>query len=383
MNTEPTRRPRPRRSLFSWGCLVSFLIPLCLTLALGIYLGIPVLASEKAGPVSEKLSGLQRLQYSALMVFYADQLTTPLDDKAGEIAFTINDGQGAASVANALELAGIIRSADAFTAYLVYSGLDTGIQAGEFQLSPALSSIQIAAKIQDATPTQVKFIVLPGWRLEEVAAALPTSGLNITPQQFIQAAENPQSKFDFIPPSGTAEGFFLPGQYTLPRVMQARELVAFLMNNTALVLTPELRAGFSRQNLSVYQAVTLASIVQREAIMPEEQPVIASVFLNRLSQGMRLETDPTIQYALGYNQTLQTWWKVPLTVDDLGIASPFNTYQNAGLPPGPICSPSLSALQAVAYPAQTPYYYFRARCDGSGLHNFSETYDQHLQNGCQ
>jgi UPF0755 protein len=114
----------------------------------------------------------------------------------------------------------------------------------------------------------------------------------------------------------------------------------------------------------------------------EEQPVIASVFLNRLASGMRLETDPTIQYALGFDQAHDTWWKVPLASVDLGVYSPYNTYQNTGLPPGPICSPSLSALQAVAYPAQTPYYFFRARCDGSGLHNFSETYEQHLQNEC-
>jgi UPF0755 protein len=97
---------------------------------------------------------------------------------------------------------------------------------------------------------------------------------------------------------------------------------------------------------------------------------------------MNLETDPTIQYALGYNAELQTWWKVPLSVDDLAINSSYNTYLNPGLPPGPISNPGLSALQAVAYPAQTPYFFFRARCDGSGLHNFSETFEQHLQNGC-
>jgi UPF0755 protein len=165
--------------------------------------------------------------------------------------------------------------------------------------------------------------------------------------------------------------------------MGADQLVSTLMNNAALALSPEMRAGFARQGLEVYQAVILASIVQREAVKAEEQPTIASVFLNRLAAGMRLETDPTIQYALGFNPATNSWWKSPLAVEDLAIPSPYNTYQNAGLPPGPICSPSLSALQAVAYPAQTPYYFFRARCDGSGLHDFSETFDQHLQSGCQ
>jgi UPF0755 protein len=155
------------------------------------------------------------------------------------------------------------------------------------------------------------------------------------------------------------------------------------MNNTALVLTADLRAGFARQNLSVYQAVTLASIIQREAVKADEQPRIASVFLNRLAvAGMHLETDPTIQYALGFDAEANTWWRSPLSLDDLEVNSPYNTYHNPGLPPGPICSPSLSALQAVAYPAQTPYFYFRARCDGSGLHSFSETFEQHVQNAC-
>ena len=218
--------------------------------------------------------------------------------------------------------------------------------------------------------------------MEEVAAAMPTSGLNITPDEFLQVARQPHSNLDFLPGGASVEGFLFPGEYILPRAIQADQLVSLLINNSALALTPQLRQGFARQNLDVYQAVTLASIIQREAMAAEEQPIIASVFINRLAANMRLETDPTIQYALGFNPDLNTWWKVPLTAEDLSIASPYNTYLNPGLPPGPISNPSLSALQSVAYPAQTPYYYFRAKCDGSGLHNFSETFEQHLQNGC-
>jgi len=98
--------------------------------------------------------------------------------------------------------------------------------------------------------------------------------------------------------------------------------------------------------------------------------------------GMKLEADPTVQYAVGYNQEQGTWWTNPLSQDDLGVDSPFNTYRYSGLPPGAICNPGLDALRAVAFPAQTPYYYFRATCDGSGLHNFSETYNEHLDNEC-
>ena len=141
--------------------------------------------------------------------------------------------------------------------------------------------------------------------------------------------------------------------------------------------------GLAQQGLSLYQGLILASIVQREAVVAAEMPIIASVFHNRLKVPMKLETDPTVQYALGYNASSNSWWKTPLTFSDLEVDSPYNTYLYPGLPPTPIASPGLAALQAVAYPAQTPYYYFRAACDNSGKHNFSETFEQHLQFACE
>ena len=126
----------------------------------------------------------------------------------------------------------------------------------------------------------------------------------------------------------------------------------------------------------------LASIVEREAVKDEEKPLIASVYLNRLKIGMKLDADPTVQYALGFDFTNGTWWKNPLSLNDLQFDSPFNTYIYAGLPPAPIANPGLNSLQAVAFPAETPYYFFRAKCDGSGFHFFSETFEEHVANGC-
>ncbi len=374
-----SRRPH-RRYYIPWGCLVP--VALAFVLLVAALALVPFVAARTYGPPSARLGLFQRFQYSLLMLWHDGLLTSPVDSSAGEVPFIVEEGEGVASVAARLEAVGIISSAEAFTDYLVYAGLDTSMQAGEFSLSPALAPIQIAQQLQDATPAQIKFVVLPGWRLEEVAATLPTSGLEITPAEFLQVAQQPRMGYDFLPAEASAEGFLLPGQYKLPREVDARQLVAFLMNNFALALTPELRDGFSRQGLDVYQAVTLASIVQREAVKPEEQPIIASVFLNRLASGMKLETDPTVQYALGFNPATNSWWKVPLSLDDLAVNSPYNTYAVMGLPPGPISSPPVSALQAVAYPAQTQYFFFRARCDGSGLHNFAETFDEHVLNAC-
>jgi UPF0755 protein len=144
----------------------------------------------------------------------------------------------------------------------------------------------------------------------------------------------------------------------------------------------KMRNRFEENNLSLHQAVVLASIVQRESVASEEMPIIASVFYNRINLGMKLESDPTVQYAIGYYPEATTFWKNPLTFEDLWIQSFYNTYIYDGLPPGPICNPGLEALNAVAYPEKTSYYFFRASCDNSGTHQFSETFAEHQSNSC-
>ena len=159
-------------------------------------------------------------------------------------------------------------------------------------------------------------------------------------------------------------------------------MIESILQNFDANVDKSIREGFEHQGLTLLQGVTLASIVQREAVVEDEQPIIASVFFNRLKAGMKLESDPTVQYALGFNAIQQTWWTNPLSAADLKVDSAYNTYLYAGIPPGPISNPGLSALQAVAFPAQTPYYYFRARCDSSGRHNFATTLEEQLNNAC-
>jgi UPF0755 protein len=219
--------------------------------------------------------------------------------------------------------------------------------------------------------------------MEEIADSLATSGLNITPDEFLSVARSAPPGLDYLPASASTEGFLYPDIYILPRETTAEALVAEFMRNFSLHLTVDLREGIARQELDLRQAVTLASLIQREAVVADEGAQIASVFYNRLRAGMKLDSDPTVQYALGYNNAQGTWWTNPLSATDLQIDSPYNTYIYMGLPPGPIANPSISALRAVAFPAETPYYFFRARCDGSGLHVFSITFEEHLQNDCQ
>jgi UPF0755 protein len=356
------------------------LIVLCLS---GILLYIPIRAVRIYGPPAPGLSLVQRLQYSALLLWYNGLITQPLDVNGAEQSFTIEIGQSVDSLASRLESVGLIRDADSFRSYLIYSGLDTSIQAGEYRLSTAMSPMDIAHELQDATPEEVTFVVLPGWRVEEIAESLPTSGLAVTAEEFLRAANSPPRHFDFLASASTAEGFLYPDSYVFSRnLSSADEMIADMLRNFAAHLTPELRNGFEQQGLTVYQAVTLASMVEREAVQEEEQALIASVYLNRYKIGMKLDADPTVQYAIGYNFLQQTWWTNPLSLLDLQVNSVYNTYKYSGLPPTPIANPGLDALRAVAFPEDTPYLFFRARCDGSGFHQFSETFDEHLQNAC-
>jgi UPF0755 protein len=349
---------------------------LFISMSLVVIMIISVLQiQEKAktiyGPASVKLDFVQKVFISWELLQEENKLFAPVDPAGTDTPFRITLGESSTSVANRLEDAGIIHDSVAFRNFIIYSGLDTQIQAGIYQLNPATSAIQIAYNLQDATPKDVPFAILAGWRIEEIGGSLPKSGLNISADQFIFEAR----KQDL-------EGYLLPGLYTIPRDITQKALLNLLKTTFDQAITPEIKAGFQKQGLSVEEAVKLASIVEREAVNDSEKPQIASVFINRLAIGMKLEADPTVQYSLGYNKNQDSWWTNPLSSQDLKFDSPYNTYLYAGLPPGPICNPDIESLRAIAFPAQTPYYFFRASCDQSGRHNFAKTFEEHQENAC-
>jgi len=380
------RTSRRRSSNSSFIILIILAGVACLIIG-GLYWGVNSLsrkAVQTFGPPGIELNTIEQVTYSARLYFNEKNLIEPVDPTGAKQPFTVDMGETVNSIAFRLQQLGIIRNADAFRLYLIYAGLDKGIQAGEYQLSPADSAVQVARMMQDATPSEVTFTILPGWRLDEIAAALPTSGLQFSPDSFLKAARHPDAS---VLPAGfpklkSLEGFMFPGVYKLKRDIPLEAFLVTVLQHFDDAVTQDLRDAYKQRGLKLAEAVAMASMVQREAMVEEEQPMIASVFYNRLANGMKLESDPTVQFALGYNQQQATWWINPLSSDNLQINSPYNTYINAGLPPGPISSPGISALRAVAYPADTPYFYFRARCDGSGKHSFAKTYAEHLQNAC-
>lgn len=370
----------------------SFILIAILTLffvgALGLIAGffmVNATVEDMIGPPSPNLALTQRLFYPLELFINQEKLTQRQSTLIGEKIFEVGQGESVSMVCLRLEQAGLIRDAELMRIYLIYSGLDRHLQSGRFVLDGNMTPLQVAAELMDATPRDAVINILPGWRIEEIAENVAGSGLGIEAELFIETAYNPQPyHFSYLPveTAPTLEGFLYPGSYSLPREAELDELFEAILMSFAANLDAHLIDGFTRQGLTIYDAVILASIVEREAIVEDEKPLIASVFLNRLGIGMRLETDPTVQYALGFDEETGSWWKSPLFLTDLTVESPYNTYLINGLPPTPISNPDLGSLRSVAYPAETPYFFFRAACDESGRHNFAITFEEHLENRC-
>ena len=369
---------------------IFLLIPiLFLIVGIGLLVGhstIRSMITEQFGRPDTNLSLTQRIIYPLELFFSRKTLLSPMGQTGAEKSFQISQNESVSMVCLRLEQEGLIEDAELFRTYLVYAGLDRYLQAGQFQLNAQMSPVQIAAELLDATPDEGTITILPGWRIEEVALNVAGSGLLITAEDFISAAYAPSGYYlSFLPIEeiNSLEGFLFPGTYTLSREANLDVLIPTVLTEFSQNLDPNLVAGFSRQGLTLYEAVILASIIEKEAVVDDEKPLIASVFFNRLAAGIRLETDPTVQYGLGYQEEKQTWWKSPLSEADLAVVSPYNTYIVFGLPPTPICNPDMVSLSAVAFPAETPYFYFRAACNGSGRHNFAITFEEHLNNRCE
>jgi UPF0755 protein len=225
-------------------------------------------------------------------------------------------------------------------------------------------------------------------RLEQIAELLEGRDI-VSAGDFLAAANAVASNGSQIDPDllssrptwTTLEGYVFPATYSFHRNVQPMDALVTMLEAMADNLTPALREEARAQGLSVHDVLTLASIVEREAVLPEERPLIASVYRNRLEIGMPLQADPTVQYAIAARPGSIVefgYWKLGLTLQDLQFQSAYNTYTEPGLPPGPIASPGLDSIIAVIRPAETEYLFFVARNDGS--HAFATTFEEHQAN---
>jgi UPF0755 protein len=316
----------------------------------------------------------------AAVVLLNSTLGRPVSSDPTDIPFVVDTGDSGATVANRLAARSLIRSALAFRLVVRLEGLGSRLQAGSYELRPTMSTTQIAATFSEGQMVGGFLTIPEGWRIGQVADALDRSDVD-TRADFVSYVEHPPASTTWPVPAGhSLEGFLFPDSYRFDRNTPVSTVVRQMIENFKRHVTPELHRDAQALGLSEYQWVTLASIVEREAVIPAERPVIASVYFNRLKGGMKLEADPTIQYVLADDATpaASAYWKRTLTFADLARSSPYNTYEVTGLPPGPICSPGLDSLIAAARPATTDYLYFVAKPDGS--HAFAHSYAQQQQN---
>ncbi|MGQ9568492.1 MAG: endolytic transglycosylase MltG [Anaerolineae bacterium] len=339
-----------------------------------------------AGTVTVSLGSPEDVLIGLYLQLRQGDLARPAGQDDILIPFRVEPGETAGMVALRLEEAGLVHDAGLFSLYMRYRGLDTRLEAGEYRLSPRMTIPEIAEALQHGRIQEVVVTVVEGWRMEEIAEVLEREGVTNAEafKAVVHGDVRPEvwAQYSFLqdrPPGAGLEGFLFPDTYRFPRNADALDVVRRMVERFGEQFTPEMQAQARGQGLSVFATVTLASIVEREAVVPEERPLIAAVFLNRLAQGMYLQADPTVQYALGYQPETGDWWLRPLPVEALtAVESPYNTYLHPGLPPGPICNPGLSSIQAVLNPADTDYLFFLARGDGS--HVFARTYEEHMEN---
>ncbi len=280
-------------------------------------------------------------------------------------------GTSTAEMAAELEGRGVVQARWLFlAARLARRG--TQLQAGEYQFVKPATPLEVYSRIAKGDIFHVELTIPEGYNLWDIAGALEKQGITklgtIRVEAFLAAARNPAIIKDLDPKATSLEGYLFPDTYRIYRHTTAEQLCKQMTN--------EFRARWKLMGSAadVHNTVTLASLVEREAKLPEEAPKVSSVFHNRLKGGIKLDCDPTTVYAA----LLENRYRGVIHKSDLESTNPYNTYKHAGLPPGPIANPGIRAIRATLEPVESKWLFFVAKADGSGGHNFSESLSQHL-----
>lgn len=282
--------------------------------------------------------------------------------------FSIEVGRGAPAIARQLEAEGFIRSHTSFITYVNLHGLRPRLKAGQYLIDPTQSAAQIAELLASGRTLARRLTVPEGYTLQQIQAQAVANGIKAEDFQAALAAPRNQSFLASKPTNVSLEGYLFPDSYELNSTTTATQLVDSMLTTFSERVSTEYVAAFAAQGLNLHQGLTLASMVEREVNIEADRPVVAQIFLSRLKLGQSLGSDVTTEYAA---QLLG----VPFNIN---IDSPYNTRRYTGLPPGPICNPGLSALNAVARPATTDYLYFLSGKDGKTY--FAKTYAEHQRN---
>jgi UPF0755 protein len=308
---------------------------------------------------------------------------SPPAEEPQPIPLTVQQGQGVEAIGKMLEDAGVVESGIQFRVLVSLLGYDGLLQAGDYEFEPNTPALEAVYRMRRGILSSLFVTVVEGWRLEEIAEALDADG-TISGDDFLEAALAGNFTHDYLAALGPLtplEGYLFPATYFYRRGSDAEALIKQMLDTMDRQFSQKLRDRATEQGLTMHSVLTLASIIEREARVAGERPIMAQVFLTRLRRGIPLEADPTVQYALAEDPGSADefgYWKSPLTGEDLEVASEYNTYRQLGLPPTPIAAPRLDSILAVIEPADTNFLYFVAKPDGS--HAFAETLEEHQRN---
>jgi peptidoglycan lytic transglycosylase G len=292
---------------------------------------------------------------------------------AAEQFVDLPPGSGSRAIGERLVSSGVIRDESTYRLALWLSGQGRHLKAGEYRFDEAMTPAAVIEKIARGEVYVIPLTFPEGHTIAEMAALYASYGFGPAPA-FVAASRDVSLIADLDPAARDLEGYLFPETYPLSRHTDALRMIRLMVERFTKVFTPAMQQAAAERGLSVRQAVTLASIVEKETGRPEERPIVAAVYENRLKIGMALQCDPTVIYAL----TRAGRYTGNLRREDLAFDSPYNTYRYPGLPPGPIASPGRASLEAAIHPAAVDYLYFVSRNDGS--HVFARTLDEHNRN---
>ncbi|MFC5471676.1 endolytic transglycosylase MltG [Cohnella suwonensis] len=326
------------------------------------------------------------LSVSAGLLFYLwNGLRPPAS--AAPVEVTITSGMRAKKVSELLEQNGLIRNASLFSGWMKLKGEGSRFQAGVYELTPGMSMEQIVTKLNNGeiiAAATIRFTIPEGFTIEQIAGRLADAA-DIDKAKFLDAAKKPglwagSAWTKSLPVDNSLkyplEGYLFPETYEMKRGSTELDVIDRMLTelDRRLDQLPEdWQSVMEERGLTVHQLLTIASLVEREVVVDEERPLVSGVIQNRLKKKMPLQIDATIQYLLDKQ-------KERLLEGDLKVDSPYNTYLNAGLPPGPIASPSYKSIEAALYPEKSDYMYYVTKKDGTNTHLFAVTYKQHQKN---
>jgi UPF0755 protein len=389
------------RNLSRLAVLVGTVGALTLTILFGVRVmvsSMEVRAQTGTGPALElSFDSTDSFFLSLYLSMHQAELNQPAGDDPAPVTFLVEPGETATAVAQRLEEAGLVVDGEVFRRFMTYHDLDVGLEAGSYSLRANMTMHEIAEALQHGSVSAVTVTIPEGWRAEQVAWLLEQQGLMRSDDLMAQvrSGQYDDAWLASRPPSASLEGFLFPDTYELAADIAPAAVVDLMLANFAIRAVPEIEGRLAGKMIfdlglgdfrpmTIYDVIILASIVEREAVVAEERPIIASVYFNRLDPAyveetaLRLSADPTVQYAKGYDPETESWWNPMLPGEGQTLESPYNTFKVQGLPPGPICSPGLAAILAVLNPLDTNYLYFHAVGDGS--HVFASTLEEHLRN---